>query len=34
MVSYVSAWAREVIMAVIVSIILEMILPPKSKNTK
>ena len=34
MVNYVSIWAREVIMAVIVSIILEMILPPKSKNTK
>lgn len=34
MVNYVSIWAREVTMAVIVSIILEMILPPKSKNTK
>lgn len=34
MVNYVSIWAREVIMAVIISIILEMILPPKSKNTK
>lgn len=34
MVNYVSIWAREVIMAVIVSIILEMILPTKSKNTK
>lgn len=34
MVSYISNWAREVILAVIVSIILEMILPSKAKNTK
>ena len=34
MVTYISSWARQIILAVIVGIILEMILSPKSKNTK
>lgn len=34
MVTYVSSWARQIILAVIVGIILEMILSPNSKNTK
>ena len=34
MVTYISSWARQVILAVIVAIILEMILSPNSKTTK
>lgn len=34
MVEYISSWARQVILAVIIAIILEMILSPNSKNTK
>lgn len=34
MVTYISSWARQIILAVIVGIILEMILSPNSKNTK
>ena len=34
MVTYISSWARQIILAVIVGIILEMMLSPKSKNTK
>lgn len=34
MVTYISSWARQIILAVIVGIILEMILSPRSKNTK
>lgn len=34
MVTYISSWARQVIVAVVVAIILEMILSPNSKSTK
>lgn len=34
MVTYISSWARQIIVAVIVAVILEMILSPNSKSTK
>ena len=34
MVTYISSWARQVIVSVVVAIILEMILSPNSKSTK
>ena len=34
MITYISSWARQVIVSVVVAIILEMILSPNSKSTK
>ncbi len=34
MVTYISSWARQIIVSVVIAIILEMILSPNSKNTK